>query len=872
MTSRNCWCKVKSRTIARLFRLALWGVGVCLIWPVGLAVAGNAREKVGVSQAPQSGYTIYVVPHSHIDIVWYWTYDKTQTMAIKILRQVLANLKKDARYTFTQDQVMALEPFWNSLSDDDKHFMRRMVRERRFEVAGGVYVQPEIAEPDFESLTRQLLFGKPWMEKTFGAQVVTGWNIDTYGQTIQMPQLFRRAGLRYFVFMRDVLPSLAASIKSPFYWRSPDGSTLLCYWLSGGYDVGTRNLREKLKVFLDHNVKGNDKIFLPWGNDLYFPNESTAEIERTIRTTAQEIGVPIKAVVFSTPSQYFKDVEKGGVSLPSYTYDFNPPLFIQDLRGLYGQRPKSKQANRRAEDMLESSEKFSTVASAYGSSYPFQELRRAWKQVLFNQDHDAIPGSHTDPVDEAMMSRYYGAIETGRATLAGALYYLSRRVNTSGSGEFPFLVFNALSYKRTEIVRYTPLFKETVRNFRLMDAAGNPVPFRTVDVFRRAPHGPLSMAVIEFIATDVPALGYRLYHIEPIEGDAQGSVWRPSTGEISNQFFVLRLDPATGSIASIVDRRTDQELLDTSHYQGNELVFEEEKDPDNEGMLHLTGKEVRSSQSPSDPIVETKDALGESIRMKGPFLGGQRMQEIMLYNQLPRIDFKTKLFAFPGHDGMLTAAFPLQHDAKVQLMYETNNAVTLRPDGIYDAQTWVDAESSGRSLALINHGMGGYYTDNGILKLTLLRSITNYRGYYCPDASEAGTHTFEYSLYPHNDDWSTGAVVEQAHSFNSLLTAISTDAHHGQLPPEHSFLSVESGHFEVTALKKAEGSNDLILRGHESYGKPENVRLWLDLPIQQAWLADLLEKPSKQIVVRDNRLELKCQPFEFVTLRVRPKR
>jgi alpha-mannosidase len=801
-----------------------------------------------------------------MDMVWYWTYDKTEVMAIKILRQALKMLKEDPRYAFTQDQMMALKPFWDSLSDSDRQFLLRMVQDGRFEVTTGMNVQPDIAASDYESLTRQFFPALPWMEETFRTKVMTAWNIDTYGHTVQMPQLFRSAGLRYFVFMRDVLPSLQASVKSPFYWESPDGSKLLSYWLSGTYGVQGPEIAANFKRFIDHNVEGNDKIFVLWGSDLSFPDESSADIEKQIRAAAAKNQIPIKAVVLCTPTQYFSEIEKSRISLPTYHNDFNPALFIQDLRGLYSERPNNKLANRRAEDTLESSEKFATVASFFGRPYPSAQFTQAWANVTFNQDHDALPGSHTDPVDDWVMSDYNGAINTGRKVLAGSLYDISRRINTSGSGDYPFLVFNALSFKRSEVVEYAPLFKESLRNFRLLDDGGNVVPFRMLDALHREISEPLSMAAIEFIAKDVPALGYRLYRIEPAEGSPQPSSWRAAKAEISNRFFTLRLDLSKGTLSSLMSRQTNHELLDTSRYGGNELVIEEEKDPDTEGMIHFTGTEVLGDQFPPDSVQEMDDVLGTTIRIQGPFLGGRRTQEITLYNDLPRIDFRTKLLGFPGHDGMLTAVFPLRQGQDIKLDYETHNAVTERPDGIYNAQTWVDAGSQGNGVALINNGMAGLITKEGTLKMILLRSIINYRGYYAPNASEAGSHDFEYSLYAHEGDWSRGGVAEQAHSFNSPLKVIATDAHSGALPPVHGFLTVESGHFEVTALKRAEDGRGYILRGHETEGQPGTVRLHVNLPFQDAWFADLAERQGQRAHMEGGIIQFECKPFQFVTL------
>ncbi len=857
--------------IARLLRLRLKSTFALLSIFVPLLASAFSEgwaSQTGFAQPPSQGYMIYVVPHSHIDLEWYWTYEDTRVLAIKILRQALAMLKKDAEFAFTQDEMLALKPFWDDLSDADRNFMRRMAKEGRFEVATGMYVQPDVDEPDFESLTRQLLIAKPWMEKTFQTMVTTAWNVDTFGQTIQMPQLFRRAGLRYFVFSRDVPRSLQDSLMSPFYWQSPDGSKLPTYWLVGGYDPNRGNLPDQLEDFVKHDLKGNNKILLPWGGDLYSPTESTTEIKQRILAAAAEKHIQIRGVVFRTPRRFFEDVIKSDTSLPTYTYDFNPAF---GLRGLYGEHPEEKLAERQAEETLESCEKFSTIGALFGQPYPQQEMAWAWEKILFNHNHDTMGGSHSDAVHFESMSRYEGAMEAARAALTDRLYRLSRMINTSRGGDFPFIVFNSLSFPRTEVVHHTVLLRGLVSNLRIVDEAGNAAPFRYDAVSRWSQEGTPTMAVLEFVASSVPGLGYRLYGIEGVPGTAETSEWRRARREISNRFFSLRLDPATGSISRLVDRRSGEQLLDTAHYQGNELVLEEEGEPDMEGPVDLKGTEIRSNSSPPESMVEINDELGTRVRIEGPFLGGERIQEITLYNQLPRIDFKTELRCFPGHDGMLTAVFPFRKGPELKVLYETHNAVTARPDGMYDAQTWVDVETAGRGAAILNRGTGGHIVDGATVKLILLRSITNFHGYYSPSASGAGSQTFEYSLYSHPGAWSSDGVMEQGHSFDTPLRTIPTDAHQGVLPAEHGFLSVEDGNFEVTALKKAEQGDGVILRGCEIRGRKSKVRLHFEFPIQQAWLADLLEHPLKPIQTRQDAIEFDADPFAILTFRLRLK-
>ena len=804
-----------------------------------------------------------VAPHSHIDLEWYWRYEQGRVLSIRILRQALATLKADARFTFTQDQVLALRPFWEELNAEDRAFLRRMVREGRFEAATGMLAQPDVNMSDFESLTRQLLAGKRWMEETLGAPVLTAWNLDTFGQTPQMPQLFARAGIPNFVFMRDAAPEHVASLRTPFRWKSPDGSTVVAHWFAGSYGVHEGpGLAKSLKQFVEHQAPGVPRVLIPWGDDATMPEQSTAEIERELRKGAAEAGIEVGQVRFTTPSRYFEELRRSGVRLPTYTWDFNPPLTTMDLRGLPMVRPVSKLANRRAEASLEMAEQWASFASLLGAPYPAAELRSGWERLLKNQNHDTIAGSHTDDVYDVALSRWAGAIETGRGVMEDAAFAITRHIDTSAGGRFSFVVFNSSSFERTERVEYQPLFKELIGNFRIVDPAGRTVPYRVESANKRRQGKKLALARIEFVAAKLPPMGYRLYRVEPLEGMVEFPEWKPAPEVVEAEHFRLRLDLRTGAIRSIVERATGRELLTGP---ANELVLEEEKTPDLEGQMRLTGKELRE---PAPPVITMRqDAVGVVIRVEGPFLGGRRVQEIRLDRGLPRIDFDTRLLAFPGRDGSLAAVFPL---VRGRNLYEVHNAVIERPDGLYAAGNWAGIESPEGGVALLNQGTGGYSTRNGLLRLYLLRSINDYAFYHAPAASEAGNHHFRYSLYAWPGDWSNSNVVAEARGFNQKPEPVPVDAHPGKLPPERSFIRILQGHFEVTALKQAEDGNGLILRGHETAGRPSRVKLKLTFPASFGSRTNLLEQLQGPVTItKQGELEFDSAPFEFVTLRVR---
>jgi alpha-mannosidase len=97
---------------------------------------------------------------------------------------------------------------------------------------------------------------------------------------------------------------------------------------------------------------------------------------------------------------------------------------------------------------------------------------------------------------------------------------------------------------------------------------------------------------------------------------------------------------------------------------------------------------------------------------------------------------------------------------------------------------------------------------------------------------------------------------------------LATDPHSGVLPGHHSFILVEEGSFEVTALKRSEDGKSWILRGHETMGRAGQVVLDLDQVPQQAWLSDLTERPIQRIPMQNKKIRISCKPFEFVTLRL----
>ena len=191
------------RAFLRGCGIAVGAVAAGLSGPRSADAAEAGRKESMHSVIPR---TFYVMPHSHIDVEWYWTFATTREWTADILNKAMALLRRDPNYRFTQDQVVLVKNYWDSLGAEDRAFFKQMVAEGRLAIVGGMYVQPEVAEPSGEALVRQILLGQQWLQATLGVRARCGWFIDTFGQIPQIPQILRLAGYDAYVFWRDIPP------------------------------------------------------------------------------------------------------------------------------------------------------------------------------------------------------------------------------------------------------------------------------------------------------------------------------------------------------------------------------------------------------------------------------------------------------------------------------------------------------------------------------------------------------------------------------------------------------------------------------------------------------------------------------------------
>jgi len=330
---------------------------------------------------------LHAIGNAHIDPVWLWRWPEGLETIRATFRSVLDRMNEYPEFIFTGSSAA----FYSWLKDTDPGMYEEVaarIREGRWEIVGGWWIQPDANIPSGESLARQALYGQRFFQKEFGVLASIGYNPDTFGHTGTLPQILRKSGMTRYVFMRPMAheKSLPGNV---FLWKSPDGSQVLTSRIAHSYGTWGDELLQHVEACDKERptyVK-DYMVFYGVGNHGGGPTKRNIESIRALGASAEGPNVE-----FSSLDSYFKAIEKEirlGAEAPTIADDLQ-----HHARGCYSAESDIKRQNRRLEHLLLTAERFATVAHVVlGRHYPDVELETAWKAVLFNQFHDILAGS-----------------------------------------------------------------------------------------------------------------------------------------------------------------------------------------------------------------------------------------------------------------------------------------------------------------------------------------------------------------------------------------------------------------------------------------------------------------------------------------------
>ncbi len=884
------------------------------------------------------GYTLHVVSHTHWDREWYQPFELFRLRLVDLIDRLLDLMESDPDFRFfnLDGQGIVLEDYLRIRPENEER-LRRLIREGRITI-GPWYVLNDEFLVSGEATVRSLLAGHRVVER-FGPVMKVGYLPDQFGNIGQMPQILRGFGIDNCIFGRGW--QAVDGRKMEFRWVSPDGSSvlasLMAFWYNNAQDIPddpatgaqwAREMREKMAA-----ISGSRHLLLMNGVDHL---EAQYNLSRALARINE--GLKEDYIEHSTLPRYVQalreEVEAGELKPEPFQGELREDRWGSILAGTLSSRVYLKQANERCQRLLE---KYAEPASVWaaltgdGWKYPAGELEYLWKLLMENHPHDSICGCSLDEVHDEMMTRFAKVEQLGGALNERALRHIAERIDVDG---LALAVFNPLSWPRTDVVRATidvPLgapdrFSPAADPaadwpaLEILDTDGRSVPYTLLSSRKtaRPVHHPekLPMAQwvrrfeVEFIASDVPPMGYRTYRLRKAErmpdfGPPMNTRDRASlfaeTGALDicpggSPALSLMTGDATvfipslgaledgGDVGDEYNYRPPQEdfriLADASAGQRRWLV---------EGPVSCA-MEIRSSLRL--PEAAAPDGHGRSGRLVDcpvtlrvrAFRGIPRVEVELTVENRARDHRLRALFASGAEGADCSVAGGAFEAVRRPLHLPKDWPPTPPPSTFHPMDGWVDVSASGRGLAVLVDGLREYelYDDESrTLGVTLLRCVGVLSGgeeiphvQETPGAQCQGTHTFRYALYPHTGDWQDAKVWKQALEYQARLTAVevgdlersrSIETPQRSLPLVHSFASISDDRLAPSALKREEKGSGLVLRCYNI--APEEVTATVRLTgAKRAWRASLAEERLEELPVRDGAVECTARGAEIVTL------
>jgi alpha-mannosidase len=827
------------------------------------------REGVAQAGAPLD-VSITAVGHAHIDVAWLWTLGQTRRKCGRTFYNVVRLMEQFPEFCFSQSQPQ-LYDFVRQDYPALFEVIKQQVREGRWELLGGTWVEADCNITGPESLARQFLLGRTFFRNHFGADADAPvlWLPDVFGYAWNLPQLIKEAGLEYFFTIKLGWNQYNRLPYDSFWWQGLDGTRILTHFSttfgSGDVHVSTYNANASPEQTLQtwRNFQQKD-----WGKPGVTPpllmsfgygdggGGPTREMVENIREMGCFPATP--QIKCGQVGEFFRKLEaEVGDRLPTW----NSELYLENHRGTYTTQSRNKRANRQSEFLLHDAEFLATLASVLdmGHRYPHAELHRAWELVCLNQFHDILPGSSIGPVYVESQQQYAEVREIGERVRDCALAAMAEKLDGDA------LVVNPTSFKRRDLVFWS---NPPVESPALQRTDGSPVSIQSVE-------GGLLLDVGELLPYSITPL---LLAAPITDHGSRITNLAATPAFLENNYLRVELDTA-GDITRIYDKLNGRDVLPAGATANQFQAFEDRPINPDAWDIDIFYDDKPWLAEPADSVrVVESGPLRATIEVRRRILNSEYIQRISLVHNSPRLDFDTTIQWRERHI-LLKVAFPVEV-LSPQATYEIQWGNVQRPthrNTSWDwarfevcAQKWVDLSEGGYGVSLLNDCKYGHDIRDNVMRLSLLRSPT------MPDPeADQGQHRFVYSLLPHEGGWDERTIAE-AYALNDPLIVWTKDE--GRMTKAlsfvirpSSFVSVNLPNVVIETIKQAEDGQGVIVRLYESQRHRGQFTLTTAFPLAETWRTNLLEENQERLEIADHQLRFSIKPYQIVTLRLLPK-
>ena len=813
------------------------------------------RQKLKKFEHSWGMGNITYVGHSHIDTAWLWQIRETKRKCSRTFSTVLSHMEQYPEFIFSQGQPQLYEYVKDNYPTIWKSIKQR-VKEGRWEVTGGGWVEQDSNVSGAEALVRQYLYGNRFFRREFGKHTELVWLPDAFGFPVTMPQIWKKAQMKAFGTTKINWSQYNQHPYSMFRWRGLDGSEIFSYMPPGSYNANPHpaSILSDWDSFKQKDMCDDLPVTFGHGDGGGGPTRQQIENVTRMKDLA---GFPKCSIgtLEETVAKMMKNVDWD--DLPVY----NDELYLELHRACQTTQARTKRNNRKGELLFRDTEFLSGVAMLDGFAYPQDAIYDLWKPFLCNQFHDILPGSSIREVYADADEDYAHILGNLTKLRETALKANAAKVNTAGEGT-PVVVTNTLGWDRDDVASAPlPNGKDDVS---VLNPAGDPVPSQVVTNVDGSKE-------LLFEAKSVPSMGHAVYRMVDGTVSKTKSTIKVARQRLENDFFVVHLT-RNGAVRQIVDKRSNRNVVPKGSVANDLQLFEDRPHAHDAWDVDYNIDENRWSMD---------DVVSITVMERGPVRGVVRVvkktdkstltQDITVWSTVPRVDFVTSVewnekyrllkAAFPVDVLSRTATYEIQYGAIERPTHHSNERDRAKFE--VPGHRWIDLSEGDYGVSLLNDCKYGFDTYQNTMRISLLRSAVR------PDPkADEGHHDFTYSVYPHAGTWREAQTVHRAYELNAPLLARVETAHEGDLDAVQGLVCADNPRVVIDCIKKAEDSDDLIVRLYEAYGTRGEVKLTFGRTPVRVAECDLMEENEMSLSVDDSAVSFEVKPWEIRTFKV----
>ena len=796
---------------------------------------------------------IYTCATAHLDTIWNWDLEHTITNCL--FNTLVKNFElfekyKDYKFNFEGSYRYELfEEYYPQYFEK----LKKYIEEGRWNVTGSAFENGDVNVPSPEALFRNILYGNGYFRKTFGKVSKEIFLPDCFGFGYALPSIIRHGNLLGFTTQKLTWGSAYGTPFDIGKWYGVDGKYCFAAVKPGSYVWMYTQIRNK-KDNKEKLAENEAKYGLPWTFSFHgVGDQGGAPLRPSVMVMQREINKNNKndvKVISARSDEIYDDLnaltDEQKDKLPSWN---NELVMTAHAVGGYTSRAIGKRWNRKCEELADVTERAAVLGTLAGNmEYPATTLEKAWKRTISHQFHDDIPGTSVMRGYQRSWNDYVLSMNQLENEFTHSVGAVAKAMDTSWVKGTAVVVNNSLEQDRNDVVTVALNIKSEY--VKVLDKKGKLVPSQII-----SRDGNKKVVAIY---CEMKSLGYKVLDIQEADkAEEFDTDLKITDSTVENSRYAVAID-TNGDICSIIDKKYGKDLIKKSirhqliQYAGSsawpawELNYDDIA-ADKTEFPTLKSKKVLYA-GPVTAAIEVTQEHGNST-FKSVIVLDKGSEYVKVYNE---IEWWEREKLLKDRFTLSVSNEKATYDLGLGAIKRGNNTEKLYE---VPAQKWADITEKDFGVSVISDCKYGWDKPaNNTIRMTVLHTPKgNFKKDSMQSLMEIGLNRYGYAIHSHAND--IASTQKYAREFNQPLSAIVTDVHKGTLGAEYSFGSLNKGNVILRAMKKAEDSDEIIVRFNEGANvATENIVFTLGAGIESAREVFASEETVGEATVKDGNL------------------